>query len=621
MGRKAKKAAQRAAELAAEEEESGTVSHTDIDTEVAQSGEYVPTAAEDAQLTEDVHVDKFTIYQGGKCLFKEARLDLLKGRRYGLVGVNGCGKTTLFNAIAKREEDFGKAIASYIDILLLEQEVQADDTPAIESVIAADTKRTALLEKQALLKQAEEDTKDEDVKDEIGEKLAHIWEQLEEIEADRAEPRASAILSGLQFTEEQKRWPTSAFSGGWRMRISLARALFRRPRLLLLDEPTNHLDLHAVIWLEGFLQKYPHTIMVVSHDRDFLNYVATDILHVFQQKLVHYKGNYYSFEKGYNSMLEQYQKDYEKQQKRLKQLQQSGKITHNVEKKGNRESKTRAKERKLLMNDKKGKASSSKKNKGYDEEEEEQQLGEAILEPLKASKMRIDFKHAGDCPMPLIKVEDVTFGYPGKEKLFKNCNFGINMDSRIALVGPNGSGKSTLLKLMQDELTPDEGQVTVNRKLRVGVFSQHSVDQLKMDLTPVEYIQELYPELKYQEIRNMLGKFGLPGNLAVQKIDTLSGGQKSRVVFVELGLKRSHILMLDEPTNHLDLETIDCLIRGLKDFEGGIVVVTHNVTIISDICDEIWMCGEDEDKEVIVFDGDFEEYREMLEERLGVNLE
>eukprot|EP00296_Roombia_truncata_P007614 JP446059.1.p2 GENE.JP446059.1~~JP446059.1.p2 ORF type:complete len:204 (+),score=55.97 JP446059.1:1095-1706(+) len=191
-----------------------------------------------------------------------------------------------------------------------------------------------------------------------------------------------------------------------------------------------------------------------------------------------------------------------------------------------------------------------------------------LLEPIRPPKHEINFTSAGELPMPLLKVEDVHFGYKDKPTLFENINFGVNMDSRIALVGPNGTGKSTLLKILAGELTPTEGLVTPHRKLRVGVYSQHSVDQLNLDMTPVEYIQSLYPEMNYQIIRNMLGKFGLPGHHAVQKISTLSGGQKSRVVFVELGLKRSHILLLDEPTNHLDLETIDCLIKGLESYEG-----------------------------------------------------
>lgn len=567
------------------------------------------------QNTDDnILVPKFTITLGNKHLFKEASISLNHGKKYGLVGINGCGKTTLMKFIADRNEEFEKAIAPHIDILLLEQEVLPTITTALETVINSDEVRIKLLKEQEMLDKYlssdnldEEEDDDDDYskkddgyskKDDARKRLSQVYQQLVDIQAFSAEARAAKILSGLGFEIEQHYWSTDKFSGGWRMRLSLARALFRRPRLLLLDEPTNHLDLYAVIWLEEYLQKeYPHTIVVVSHDKSFLNNVCTDILHCFNSKLIHYKGNYQVFEILHNEYLKKYASDYDKQQRRLKQLKESGQVTTDISKTSSRETKNKKEQRNLVINGK----NSSKSNEDNNKTE--------LLQPIYENKMKIFFTSAGDLPSPIIKIESVSFNYPEKQELFSNVSFGIDLNSRIAIVGANGTGKSTLLKLIQQQYTPTKGDIWINRKVRIGIFNQHSTDQLDLDKTPVEYIQEKYNELKYQEIRNMLGKFGLKGVHAEQKINTLSGGQKARVVFVELGLKKAHLLLLDEPTNHLDLETVDCLIEGLKEFQGGILVITHNVALISEITNEIWVAsGTNIEK----FNGDFQDYRNSL---------
>ncbi len=573
------------------------------------------------QNTDDnIIVPKFTITLGNKHLFKEASISLNHGKKYGLVGINGCGKTTLMKFIADKNEEFEKAIAPHIDILLLEQEVLPTTTTALETVINSDEVRIKLLKEEEELdkylsnkpqdddKEEKEEEKEEEEKEDQDDyskkekarkRLNQVHQELVDIQAFSAEARAAKILSGLGFEIEQHGWSTDKFSGGWRMRLSLARALFRRPRLLLLDEPTNHLDLYAVIWLEEYLQKeYPHTIVVVSHDKSFLNNVCTDILHCFNSKLIHHKGNYQVFEILHNEYLKKYVSDYDKQQRRLKQLKESGQVTTDISKTSSRETKNKKEQRNLVIN---GKNSSKGKNDGEKEPE--------LLQPIYENKMKIFFTSAGDLPSPIIKIESVSFNYPEKQELFSNVSFGIDLNSRIAIVGANGTGKSTLLKLIQQQYTPTKGDIWINRKVRIGIFNQHSTDQLDVDKTPVEYIQEKYNELKYQEIRNMLGKFGLKGVHAEQKINTLSGGQKARVVFVELGLKKAHLLLLDEPTNHLDLETVDCLIEGLKEFKGGILIITHNVSLISEITNEIWVAsGTNIEK----FNGDFQDYRNSL---------
>jgi len=556
----------------------------------------------------DVYVHKFNLTAGGKWLIKESGLSLVTGRRYGLVGPNGCGKSTLMNALAHRDEELAKGIPAHVDILLVEQEVAASDTTALDMVLSADQKRLDLLKQQADLeeRQLKEGLSTEEQAD-IGDQLREVYDELEAIGASSAEQRASAILSGLQFREEQKSWPTRNFSGGWRMRLSLARALFRKPRLLLLDEPTNHLDLHAVIWLEGYLQRWKQILVVVSHDRNFLSQVTTDVLHIFQRKLVHYVGNYDVFEKVFEAKIEEYKKDYEKQQKRLKALKKAGKITTDLSKTDRNESKAKKKDREKLLKEAGGKAHDLLKE-GGDEED-----GDDLLQPLRDNNMRIIFNAGGECAHPLISVSEVTFGYSPEKILFTDVNFGISVESRIALVGANGTGKSSLLKLITEDVSPIEGSVNTARSVRVGVYSQHSAEKLHEDKTPVTYLQWRFPELSYQEIRNNLGKFGLEGHHHEQSIATLSGGQKSRVVFVELGLQKTHVLLLDEPTNHLDLETVDALIDGLRAYEGGVMVITHNVQLISEVCEEIWIL---DGGKVNVWQSDFLEYRDYLEEQL-----
>eukprot|EP01114_Cavostelium_apophysatum_P012967 TRINITY_DN303_c0_g1_i2.p1 TRINITY_DN303_c0_g1~~TRINITY_DN303_c0_g1_i2.p1 ORF type:complete len:1208 (-),score=596.96 TRINITY_DN303_c0_g1_i2:88-3711(-) len=550
-------------------------------------------------MSNDIKVEKFDINYPGRVLFKDALLQLFHGRKYGLVAPNGAGKSTLLNYIAQRKNEF-IAIPKHFDILYVEQEVIGDETSALDSVVAADAERTRLMKEEkrilALLDKESEDSDEED----LGSRLAEVHSRLEEMEAFSAEARASSILSGLQFTEEMKKKATKDFSGGWRMRIALARALFRRPTLLLLDEPTNHLDLFAVIWLETYLQKWKNTLLVVSHDQDFLDNVATDIIHVYQEKLHYYKGNYDHFKRVFTDTVNTKRVQLEKRKKLIKQAQQQ-----KSKKQDQSKQLAKAKDRVKVIRNKQN------KNQKKDEEKNQAAVDELLEEIPRDYEVEFSFPDPEMLAPPIILVNDAAFGYPDRPQLFHDLSFGIDMKSRIALVGPNGTGKSTLLKLMTGELEPTEGTITRNRKLIVGKFTQHFVDKLNMNQNPVEYLHTHFTDYKAEQLRGMLGRFGLTGQTHLRPISSLSGGQKSRVVFTEICMRYPHLLFLDEPTNHLDIESVDALAEALNEFEGGLILVSHDARLIREVCADIWICG---DNTVTIYDGDFDQYREELVE-------
>jgi len=564
-----------------------------------------------------IKLQDFTMSFAGLTLLDNTNLTLAFGRRYGFVGANGLGKSTLLRHIVQRQFP---GIPSDIQILYVDQEVDATEQTPLASVMEADEERTKLYEELAKL---EEGRKAEEAQVAAGveveydlsrdERVVEVQKRLAEIGAHTAEARAFAILSGLQFTGEMIKGPTRHLSGGWRMRIALARALYCRPHLLLLDEPTNHLDLHACVWLEDFLSKWKKTLLVVSHDVDLLNNVCTDIVSISQQKLHQYRGNYDAFEHIASEQLRQQIKAYEKQQKLIKQANiEKGKAS-----KAEGLAKKKAKE--------KGKAgggggnrreSSNQAKKAAVRKVREVEEMVKIPKPPKDYRVSFHFEEADQLPHPVLQVQDVSFRYPANEGepenpwIFENLNLGIDLDTRIALVGRNGAGKSTLLNLLTGDSQPTKGMVVTSRKLRIARFTQHFVDQLIMDQTPVEYLMSRFPGMSEQEARNQLGKFGLTGKVHLNKLSTLSGGQKSRVVFSTLAHSKPHILFLDEPTNHLDIQSIKALAESLRNFNGGVVLVTHDQYLISAACNRIW-CVEG-NGHVHEFPGDFDAYSEKL---------
>ncbi|CAG8611873.1 7910_t:CDS:2, partial [Paraglomus occultum] len=498
--------------------------------------------------------------------------------------------STLLRTLSRRE----LTVPTHISILHVEQEMVGDDTPAIEAVLRADIWREHLLGEEkrinATLAKLEKMVPDENQtlediekeKEDANGQLQEVYQKLADIESDKAESRAASILSGLGFPEERMRDPTKTFSGGWRMRLALARALFCRPDLLLLDEPTNMLDIPAVAWLEHYLKNWPSTLLVVSHDREFLDEVATDILHQHSERVDFYRGNFTQFYATKEERRRNQQREYEAQMQYRQHLQDFiDRWRYNAKRGPQAQSKI-----KLL-----------------------EKL--PVIEPPEVeSSVTFRFPNPDPISPPILQLDDVAFGYKQGELILSDVNLSVQLDSRIAVVGPNGAGKSTLLKLLTGMLQPLKGFVHRHGRLRFALFMQHHVDQLDLDTTAVGFMSKTWPGKSEEEYRRQLGSFGVTGMTALQRLDTLSGGQKSRVAFACLGLQNPHILILDEPTNHLDMDSMDALIVALKEFKGGVILVSHDERFIDSICTEIWVC---ENGRVRKFEGDnIKQYRQQI---------
>ncbi|PWZ38297.1 ABC transporter F family member 4 [Zea mays] len=553
----------------------------------------------------DVVLENFSVSARGKELLKGASLRISHGRRYGLVGPNGMGKSTLLKLLAWRQVP----VPRNIDVLLVEQEIIGDDRSALEAVVAADEELTALRAEQARL-EVSNDADD-------NERLLEVYEKLNLRDSDAARARASKILAGLGFDQAMQARSTKSFSGGWRMRISLARALFMQPTLLLLDEPTNHLDLRAVLWLEEYLcSQWKKTLIVVSHDRDFLNTVCNEIIHLHDKSLHVYRGNFDDFESGYEQKRKEMNRKFEVYEKQMKAARKSGSKAAQDKVKGQALSKA-AKE--AAKNKGKGKSAA-------DDDDDQKQV--AVPQKWRDYSVEFHFPEPTELTPPLLQLIEVGFSYPGRPDFkLSGVDVGIDMGTRVAIVGPNGAGKSTILNLLAGDLTPTEGEVRRSQKLRIGRYSQHFVDLLTMEENAVQYLLRLHPDQegmsKAEAVRAKLGKFGLPGHNHLTPIVKLSGGQKARVVFTSISMSQPHILLLDEPTNHLDMQSIDALADALDEFTGGVVLVSHDSRLISRVCDdeqrsEIWVV---EDGSVDKYDGTFEDYKDELMEEIKKEVE
>ncbi|XP_047033065.1 ATP-binding cassette sub-family F member 1 [Helicoverpa zea] len=567
----------------------GGQGHSDLDANFTVS-QAQKTAGQMAALENavDIKVENFSIAAKGKDLFVNANLLIANGRRYGLVGPNGHGKTTLLRHLAQR----AFPLPPHIDILLCEQEVTASDMSAVDTLLEADVKRTELLKE---CKELEALTEKGDLSKQ--DRLNEVYAELKAIGADSAEPRARRILAGLGFSREMQDRATKNFSGGWRMRVSLARALYVEPTLLMLDEPTNHLDLNAVIWLDNYLQGWKKTLLVVSHDQSFLDNVCNEIIHLDTQKLYYYKGNYSMFKKMYAQKRKEMIKEYEKQEKRLKDLKAHGQSKKQAEKK-QKDALTRKQE---------------KNRSKAQREDEDSAAPTALLQRPKEYIVKFSFPDPPPLQPPILGLLNVDFNFPSQKPLFKGVDFGIDLNSRIAIVGPNGVGKSTFLKLLVGELSPVKGELIRNHRLRIGRFDQHSGEHLTAEETPAEYLQRLFG-LQYEKARKALGTFGLASHAHTIKMMDLSGGQKARVALAELTLMAPDVVILDEPTNNLDIESIDALADAINDYKGGVVIVSHDERLIRETDCALYVI---EDQTINEVDGDFDDYRKELLESLG----
>lgn len=522
----------------------------------------------------DIMASGVTITAPSRQLLMNAEVRLVGGRRYGLLGPNGRGKSTLLKYIAARK----LPIPPNVDVLLVEQEVAASEESVVNQVLSADKARFALMNEEAALLQAIEEQEgfstsagtgcisssstatlwDEDEWSRKLSRFAEVGAELDASGADTCEAKVRRILTGLGFTEAMQDGPSTTLSGGWRMRVSLACALFVEPKLLLLDEPTNHLDLNAVLWLDDYLSNHwNNTLVVVSHDADFLDAVCTDIVHLDQMTLNYYRGSYRQFAGMRGQIESKKERDYSLQLKAIKEMKAAGLTAEKAEKKAL------------------------------------QKLGlTQLIERPAEYRVNFNMRPPGD-DGPAVDVLDVSFSYPGTKcaPLFTDIRFSMGAHSRIAIVGPNGCGKSTLLRLVTGSLEPSKGEVLRGAKLRIGSYNQHFEEALPMDKSGVEFLTSEF-DIDKLEARKYLGMFGLDGTRHLIRIGQLSGGQKARVLFAKLSLMRPHILILDEPTNHLDIESVEALVDALKVFEGGVVLVSHDARLISATQCELWVCGD-----------------------------
>ena len=511
------------------------------------------------------------IRRGVRVLLDNATATINPGQKVGLVGKNGCGKSTLLSLL-KNEISADAGSFSYPgnwSLAWVNQETPALTKPAIEYVIDGDREFRQL---EAELAHANE------IND--GHAIATLHGKLDAIQAWTIQPRASSLLNGLGFSQEQLQRPVSDFSGGWRMRLNLAQALICRSDLLLLDEPTNHLDLDAVIWLERWLNSYQGTLILISHDRDFLDPVVDKILHIEQQSMFEYTGNYSSFEIQRATKLAQQQSMFENQQQKVAHLQS-------------------------FIDRFKAKASKAKQAQSRIKMLERMEL---IAPAHVDNPFTFSFREPESLPNPLLKMEKVSAGY-GDKIILNSIKLNLVPGSRIGLLGRNGAGKSTLIKMLAGDLAPLKGDIGLAKGIKLGYFAQHQLEFLRADESPLQHMVRLAPKVLEQQLRDYLGSFGFQGDKVTEVTQRFSGGEKARLVLALIVWQRPNLLLLDEPTNHLDLDMRQALTEALIDFEGALVVVSHDRHLLRSTTDDLYLVH---DGQVEPFDGDLEDYQQWL---------
>ncbi len=506
---------------------------------------------------------------GGRTLIEGAPAQINSGWKVGLVGRNGAGKSTLLHLILRElQPDAGEvSVQRGLRVGTVEQEAPGGEVTPIETVLAADVERAALLHEA-------EEAHDPH-------RIGEIHARLLDIDAHSAPARGAAILAGLGFDAAAQEQPLSTFSGGWRMRVALAAALFAEPDILLLDEPTNHLDLEATLWLEAFLRDWRRTLLIVSHDRHILNAVPDHILHLDERKLVLYSGGYDGFARTRRERLEQ------REALAAKQSEQRAHLQSFIDRFRAKASKARQAQSRIKAL--------------------------ARLEPVariaEDPSVRFDFPEPTELAPPLLAIENVTVGYAPGVPVLRGLNLRLDPDDRIALLGANGNGKSTLAKLISGRLTPLSGHQVRHAKLRSGFFAQHQIEDLDADRTPLQHMAELMPNSGESAVRARLGRFGFGQDKALVSVGDLSGGEKARLNFALITHAAPPLLVFDEPTNHLDIAAREALVEAINDFAGAVVLITHDWDLLELTADRLWLVAEGT---VRTFEGDLEDYRRHL---------
>lgn len=518
-----------------------------------------------------IQLDQLSIRRGGRILFQKASMQLHPGWKIGLTGVNGAGKSTLFSALlGGMESDSGSLTRPNIwTVAHMAQEIKALDMKAIDFVLSGDEEYWLIQEK---LNHSEDLSNDE---------LAHLYSRFEEIHGYTAASKASQLMAGLGFFEHQSELLVSSFSGGWRMRLNLARTLMSRSDLLLLDEPTNHLDLDAILWLEDWLKAYEGTLILISHDRDFLDAITDHILHIENQVLTLYTGNYSTFETTRAERLAQQQQAFEKQQEAKAHLQ---KFIDRFKAKATKARQAQSRIKQL---------------------ERMQELAPAHVD----NPFTFSFREPSKMSSPLLTLEHADIGY-GDKLIVTNVNLQITPSSRIGLLGMNGAGKSTLIKSLVGDLPLIQGLRKDSELLNIGYFAQHQMDALDGNASPMLQLSRIAdPKISEAALRSFLGSFGFSGERMDTPSESFSGGERARLALALIVWLRPNVLILDEPTNHLDLDMRHALTMALQDFEGAVVLVSHERQLIASVCDELILVHAGQSKE---FDGDLQDYATWL---------
>ncbi len=519
-----------------------------------------------------LNIQNLSYLQGGIPLLQDVTLQAYTNQRIGLVGKNGCGKSTLFRLIrGEIKPDGGEvSIQTGKTIAFVEQEIINSDQPALEFILDGDAE-LRLLEKT--LAQENHDTEWFDAQ-----------HRFEDIDGYGSRARAAQLLNGLGFANDTLDHPVTSFSGGWRMRLNLARALMHRADLLLLDEPTNHLDLEAILWLEQYLARYPGSILLVSHDREFLNACVNRIAHMHDQTMDCYTGDYDDFERSRTEKIALQNQAFNKQQEKIAHLE-------------NFVRRFRAKATKPKQ--------AQSRIKALD------RITRIAAAHITDGHFELEIEAPERSPDLLIRAEKMGFTY-GDKTLFRNIELVLRAGARIALLGPNGAGKSTLIKLLVGMLQPTSGTLETTPDIRIGYFAQHQLENLDNAATPLQHMERLAPRETTLVLRNFLGRFGLAGDSEDRPVASFSGGEKSRLALALLAWQKPHLLLLDEPTNHLDLDMRDALTIALEEYTGAVVIVSHDRSLIRAVANELWLVA---DGEARLFDGDLEDYKSWIETR------